>query len=274
MSVLSVNGPSASASVRCYARLALAGFHRAAAYWKASVAGLISNTTFALIRAEILLVAVAPSGSIAGYDEGRIVAYAWVSQGLYSVVLLWGDGELSKKVRTGDVAIDVSRPWNLQGALLAIDLGRAAFAVITRLAPPIAIGALFFSFRFPERTAAWALFAVSAVLAVVISFTLRFILELTTFWLMDVKGVTQLYSVVAGTLSGLTIPLAFFPHWAQEILWLTPFPAVLQFPVDIFIERGEAGEILLQQAIWAAGLTLLAQFLYGRAQRKLVIQGG
>ena len=64
-------------------------------------------------------------------------------------------------MRTGDIVIDLGRPWDLQTALLATDFGRAGYAVLMRLVPPMAFGALFFPFRWPERPVTWALFAVS-----------------------------------------------------------------------------------------------------------------
>ena len=47
-------------------------------------------------------------------------------------------------------SVDLGRPWDLQLAMLATDLGRAAHAVLIRLLPPVAIGALFFPFRWPR----------------------------------------------------------------------------------------------------------------------------
>ena len=84
----------------------------------------------------------------------------WLGQGLLAVVLLWGDTEFSDRVRSGDVVVDLGRPWDLQTALLATDLGRAGAAVGMRLLPPVALGALFFPFRWPERPLTWLLFAV------------------------------------------------------------------------------------------------------------------
>ena len=67
-------------------------------------------------------------------------------------------------MRTGDIVIDLGRPWDLQTALLATDFGRAGYAVLMRLVPPVAFGALFFPLRWPERPVTWVLFAVAMAL--------------------------------------------------------------------------------------------------------------
>jgi ABC-2 type transport system permease protein len=257
-----------------YPQLAAAGFRRFAVYRRAAVAGLTANVVFAAIRQAILLAAVAESTSIAGYDAVAVSSYVWLGQGLYSVILIWGDSELAGRIRGGGIVIDLSRPWDLQLALFAGDVGRAAFAVPIRLVPAVLVGAVLFPFRWPQAPVTWALFASSVMLALVVSFALRFILNLATFWTMEIRGIAILYGVASGVLSGLTIPLDFFPHWARVVLWCTPFPAMLQEPINVFVENGSPTLMLLHQSGYAAVAILVGRLLLNRALRKLVIQGG
>ncbi|MEJ3746451.1 ABC-2 family transporter protein [Actinomycetes bacterium KLBMP 9797] len=257
-----------------YLKLAGAGFRRFTAYRRAAVAGLVANVVFAVIRQAILLAAVSESAGIAGYDAVAVGSYVWLGQGLYSVVLLWGDSELAGRIRGGGIVIDLCRPWDLQLALFAGDLGRAAFAVPMRLLPPVIVGAALFPFRWPEELLTWPLLAVSVGLALVVSFGLRFLVNLATFWTMEIRGIAVLYGVVSGVLSGLTLPVDFFPGWARTALWCTPFPAMLQAPVTIFVENGSPDLLLLHQAGYAVALILLGRAVLSRARRKLVVQGG
>ena len=144
-----------------YPQLVRAGFRRYATYRQAALAGLTTNTVFGLLRASVLVAVLAQRGPVAGYDIATAVTYVWLGQGLLNVVNLWSDRELAGRVRTGDIVIDLGRPWDLQTALLATDFGRAGYAVLMRLLPPVAFGALFFPFRWPERPVTWALFAVA-----------------------------------------------------------------------------------------------------------------
>jgi ABC-2 type transport system permease protein len=177
-------------------------------------------------------------------------------------------------VRSGDVAIDLVRPWDLQAALLADDLGRAGFSLLARFLPPMLVGAAFFELRLPESVVGWVAFVVSVPLAAVVGFGLRFLLGLTAFWLLDWRGVSTLYAVVSGLLTGLVVPIAMFPAWAQVAIWCTPFPAMVQAPADLLVGRGEPWLLLAHQVAWLIGLLLLGRIVLRRAERVLVVQGG
>ncbi|MFB9904628.1 ABC transporter permease [Allokutzneria oryzae] len=258
----------------CYPHLAVAGFRRYSTYRSAALAALTTNSAFGLMRIAVLLGVLGSQSEVAGYDSGRIASYVWLGQGLLGVILLWGGHELTERVRSGDVAIDLSRPWNLQLALLAEDYGRAGFAMLIRFVPPMTIGALLFDLHWPQRASTWALFGLSVVLAVTMSFAMRFLLSLSAFWLLDARGVQAMYGILGGIVSGLTVPLAFFPDWAQAALWWTPFPSLLQNTIDVFVERGDPFLLLAHQTLWTVMILAVGQFALRAAERKLVVQGG
>lgn len=239
------------------------------------LAGMTTNVVFGLLRVAVLVAALrAANGEIADYDIAAANTYVWIGQGLLGFVLLWGNNELAERVRSGDVVVDLYRPWHLQGALLAEDIGRGGYAFLTRLAPPTVFGMLLFPFQFPAHASQWPLFLVSALIALVTSFAVRFLVEISSFWLIDNRGLYGFWNVTSGLLCGLTVPIAFFPEWAREALWMTPFPALLQAPIDVFLGHGNVVELLLYQLFWAAVMLALGHFALQRAVRKVVVQGG
>ncbi|WP_285745495.1 ABC-2 family transporter protein [Lentzea sp. NBRC 105346] len=259
--------------MRVHADLIIAGFRRYSTYRQAMLAGMTTNVVFGLLRAAVLTAAVrTASGTIAAYDIAATYTYVWLGQGLLGFVLLWGDTTLATRVRTGDVVVDLYRPWNLQTAMLAEDVGRAGYAVVTRLVPPIAFGALLFPFRWPEHPLTWPLFVVSALLALVTCYGVRFLINLATFWLLDNRGLVSFWNVTSGLLCGMVVPVAFYPGWAQVALWATPFPALLQAPINVFLERDYFS--LAHQAFWAVALLVAGHLVLRRAVRKVVVQGG
>lgn len=255
-----------------YARLALAGFRRYSTYRQAMFAGLATNVVFGLLRMAVLVAAVS-QGPIAGYDVAATATYVWLGQGIMAFVVLWGDKALAERVRSGDVVVDLYRPWHLQAALFAEDLGRAGFALLVRFVPPVLFGALLFPFHWP-RPAAFPLFAVSLLLALAVSFGMRFLLNTAAFWLLDSRGLLGLYTLATWLLCGLSVPLAFFPGWARTALAFTPFPSMLQSPVDVFLEHGAAWTTLAHQAGWAVLVLAAGHLALRRAVRKVVVQGG
>jgi ABC-2 type transport system permease protein len=84
--------------------------------------------------------------------------------------------------------------------------------------------------------------------------------------------------MVASTFfSGMMIPIAFFPGWLGTLAWSLPFAAMVQAPVEVFLEhaRGlELAGLLGLQAAWALVLLLAGRAVFAAGTRKLVIQGG
>ncbi|HST67892.1 MAG TPA: ABC-2 family transporter protein [Mycobacteriales bacterium] len=255
-----------------------AGFRRYATYRGATLAGAFTNTVFGVIKVSILFAAAdAAGGVVVGYDKAALSTYTWVSQGLIAVVWLFGWTTVSERVRSGDVAIDLGRPVHPVLAWLAEDLGRAGQACLVRFVGPLVIGGLLFGLRIPTRPETVPLFLVSALLGVVVSFGGRLLASLAAFWLVDVRGVLTLYVLSSNVLCGLLVPLHFLPGWARAVAYATPFPSVLQTPVDIAGERATgtaALGLVAVQAAWAVALLAVCVWVFGRGTRRLVVQGG
>lgn len=257
---------------------AAAGFRRYWAYPGANVAGAFTNTVFGVVKASITVAAIAAAGgAIAGYDAKQGAAYAWLAQGLVATVALFGWSEVGERIRTGDIAVDLVRPVDLQLSWLASDLGRAAFMLLPRSLPPVVVGVIFFDVGLSPHPALYALAPVSIVLAVAVSFACRFLVNLTAFWLLDVRGVLTLYMVGSNVLSGLIVPVHWFPGWMRVIAAASPFPSMLQAPVDLLSGRvagWSAVETVAVQVFWLVAMLGLGRVVLRRALRRLVVQGG
>jgi ABC-2 type transport system permease protein len=259
--------------------LARSGFRRYATYRQATVAGAVTNTVFGFLRCYVLLaVAAGAGGAAAGYDREQLATFVWVGQGMLAVVLLWGWTDLADRIRTGEVATDLLRPVDPVGLYLSTDLGRAGHALLTRFVVPVLVGAIAFDLYTPARPGTWPLFAVSLVLAVVICFGCRYLVNATAYWLLDIRGVAMAWAVGSSVLTGLYFPLRFLPDWLAALLYLaTPFPGIIQIPIDVLVERDpppvQAGLVAVQ-ACWAVAVLAACRAVQRRAERRMVIQGG
>lgn len=257
---------------------AAAGFRRYSAYRSANVAGAVTNTVFGVVKASITLAAIAAAGGvIAGYDAKQGASYAWLCQALVATVALFGWNELGERIRTGDIAVDLARPVDLQLSWLASDLGRAAFMLLPRGLPPLLIGVLFFDVGLSPHPALYALAPISIVLAVAVSFACRFLVNLVAFWLLDLRGVLTVYMVASNVLAGLIVPVHWFPGWMRVVADASPFPSMLQAPVDVLSGRDtgwQALEAVAVQLGWLLVVLALGRVVLRRALQRLVVQGG
>lgn len=260
-----------------YLKVARCGFDRFATYRAATVAGVFTNTIFGFLRAYVFIAVYAGRGPIGGLSLSDALTYIFVTQGLVMVVYLWGWWEIALSIRSGDVVTDLSRPLDYEAYWLAQDLGRATYHAIFRGIPPFLLAALVFHLRLPQHVATWPAFVLSLMLAVCVSFSLRFMINLSAFWLLDYRGVGGLAAAVWTFLSGFAVPIAFFPGWLALAARLLPFAAIVNTPVEIFLEKSHgralAGALGLQGA-WALVLLLAGRLLLVAARRKVVIQGG
>jgi ABC-2 type transport system permease protein len=189
-------------------------------------------------------------------------------------IAIWGWIELGTRIQTGDVVTDLQRPVDLQGAYLAEDLGRAGYQFLARGIPPFVIGALFFEMTFPGSAARWIAFFVSVVLAVVVSFGMRFIVNLMSFWVLDWRGFNNVSQFLVGIGSGFVLPLAFYPDWIERLLVLLPWASMIQGPINIFIDDGSIAGVLALQCFWVVALLGIGRLVLRRATLRVVVQGG
>ncbi|MCW3814259.1 ABC-2 family transporter protein [Micromonospora sp. DR5-3] len=242
------------------------------------MAGVVTNSVFGFLRYYIFLAAAGAAGQVAGYDRTQLATFVWAGQGLLAVVAIWGWTELADRIRTGEIAADLLRPVHPVTSYLATDLGRAGFASLSRLLPPVLIGLLFFDVYLPRRWATLPLFALSVLLAVVVCFGCRYLVNATAYWLQDVRGPLILWTLCSGVLAGLYFPLGFLPGWLEATLrYGTPFPSLLQIPLDVLVERDPApmqvGLVGVQLG-WAVALLALCRLVQRLAERRMVVQGG
>ncbi|KUH36786.1 MULTISPECIES: ABC transporter permease [Streptomyces] len=266
--------------MRLYLAVLSGGFRRHATYRMATAAGVFTNTVFGFVLAFTYTALWEERPRLGGYDLPEALAYVWLGQALLAACSLMGGGfedELIERIRTGDIAVDLHRPADLQAWWLAADLGRAAFQLLGRGAVPMAVGACAFDLALPEHPLTWPAFLVSVALGVVVSFAVWFLVALSVFWLMDGAGVVQVAWLSGLFFSGMLLPLTVFPGGLGEVARMLPWASMLQVPADVFLEK-RTGWGLLEayafQAGWALVLLGAGRLLQAVATRRVVVQGG
>src|SRR5262249_39675006 len=239
--------------VRAHWEVARRSFARLATYRAATVAAVFTNCVFGFVRAYILLAIVA-GRPINGYDTQLTIAYVWALQSLIGPG--WGGGwvDVADPVVSGDGAVDLARPIDFQGYWLAHDLGRAAYVGISRAVPTYLIGLAVFRLRLPDGPGRWLAFAISMVLAMLVSFALRVLVKLASFWAVGSRGAVTLGVALFGFLGGLVVPLNFLPDAMHRVLLFLPFASVIQIPIDVYLGRYQGVDLLgalALQAAWA-----------------------
>lgn len=111
----------------------------------------------------------------------------------------------------------------------------------------------------------------TCLLAGLLHFMLTTCLELVAFWQDVIWNLMVMLRFIVMLLGGGMIPLAFFPAWGQKLVALTPFPALIAFPVKTFL-----GQITLAEwfsnigtiGLWAAVFATIASIVWTRGVRQ------
>jgi ABC-2 type transport system permease protein len=262
--------------MRLYVEVARRTYRRIATYRSATLAGVFTNTVFGFLLAYVLLAVYEERTDVGGFDAIDAVTFTFVAQALLMALGMFSDTEIADRITTGDVVVDLQRPYDHQAWWAGVSYGKAAYYIVFRGVPPFLAGALAFHLRLPSPAHAVA-FLASAFLAVGVAFGWRYLLQLTAFWLLDVRGANQLGWLTAQFLAGFFIPLVFFPGWLEAIARALPFAAMLQVPVEVWLGKhtgsGLVG-VLALQAVWLVALALAGRWVMSVAMRRVVVQGG
>ena len=95
------------------------------------------------------------------------------------------------------------------------------------------------------------------MLALLVSFAVRFLVASTSFWLLDASGPNAVAFLLAAFFSGLTVPLVIFPGWSRDVVMALPWASYIQVPADIWLGKREGWDLLAGLgfgALWAAVL--------------------
>jgi ABC-2 type transport system permease protein len=263
--------------MRLFLEITKRSFQRQLTYRSAAVAGLVTNTFFGLLRAAVIIALYGSQNEVTGITIEAAITYTALTQGVIAYLSIFGWYDLMESVNTGEVGSDLLKPMDYFTFWLARDAGRAAVNFLTRGVTMIFIYALLFDIVYPSGLWQWAALAAALLLAWLLSFAWRFLVNLAAFWSPNARGVGRFSFGVVWVLSGFLMPLRFYPDWFITLANLTPFPSMVNTIVEIYLgilPGPKMAQALLIQALWTVGLIVLGQWALRAGLRRLVIQGG
>ena len=263
--------------MRLYWELVKLSVQRALTYRTANVAGMITNLFFGFLRVSVMMALYGARTEVQGITLQAAITFTGLSQVILSFLWLFGWWDLMKTVNSGDVATDLLRPFDVFRFWMAQEVGRSLVNVVLRGVPIMVAYALFFELATPATAEQWLAFALALAFAFVISFAWRFLVNLSAFWTPNAVGVGRFAFTLSMFLSGFFMPLRFFPDWFVTMCNLTPFPAMVNTPMEVYLGVLRGPELLAAlawQVVWCVILVGVCYAVLRAGVRRLVIQGG
>lgn len=262
-------------NILTYYTFAKLSFIRQNVYKTANWAGLFTNIFFMFFRGALFESIYTHSETIGGLTITNTLSYICISQAILMVVPQWGFLGVEEDIRSGQIAIYLSRPVNYFYSILFKKLGTSLFYLFYRTLPLMAIGAWagFLNLNFSLLNI--LSFIISLFLAAWIAITLNFLVEVSAFWLESSRGLKMLMMGFLNFMSGLVIPIAFFPDNFKKISSYLPFEHTLNSPTMILIGNNtNIFKTLMLQFCWVIMLTIVSSKIFTIGENKAAINGG
>ena len=249
--------------------------------YKVNTYGAILTRLVAMLIQVALWTALLSNGGTVQSTAGNVtlrdmVTYAVLSNALAFLFATNIVQIVGEDIRSGKIATDLMRPIKYKFYHMSSHVGTSAYNMVFQFLPMLLIGLIFFHVSFPGPLH-FGLFILATANAFLINFTMYYLISVLSFWLLKVWQFGFLFQAIMLTFSGQWIPLWFFPDTLQHVASFLPFQLIYYFPLGMFLHKFEAPQILLffaQQVLWIGILTVAESFVWGRAKRKLSIQGG
>jgi len=214
---------------------------------------------------------------IAGYDLGQMITYVavgWIMRSFYWNTI---DQEMAYEVLEGKIAMALIKPISVQGMWLARAMGESVFRLGMLTAPTAVAITLIFPVRGPASWTNAALFLVGVVGSFFLMGAINFMIGTTAIRLKSILALIRAKYWLIELLSGVLIPISFFPDRARAIMSWLPFQHIAFTPLELYLGKlgpQEAAVALATQWGWVVALVWLGHLWWRRSARKITIHGG
>jgi len=222
--------------------------------------------------------AVYRSGNaIAGYNLTQMITYVsvgWIIRSFYWNTI---DQEMAYEVIEGKISMDLIKPVSIEWMWISRAMGESAFRLGLLTLPTALVVAFVFPLQAPASPQNFALFLAAVLGSFFLMGALNFMIGTCAIPLKSILALIRAKYWLVEMLSGLLIPMAFFPERAQKVLAWLPFEHIAYTPLQIYLGKiggAQALETLAVQWFWIVVLLLAAQLWWSRSLRNITIHGG
>jgi ABC-2 type transport system permease protein len=213
-------------------------------------------------------------GAIQGFNFEQMVTYVavgWIIRTFYYNNI---DREMANDVQQGHIAAKLARPVNYQGMQISQAIGESVFRMIMFTIPTGAV--ILLIYRCSSHLLLLLCFS-SPLLFLCHHPSINFIIGTCAVYLQSILGLIRAKYFLIEILSGLVIPISFFPDPLVRLSQWLPFQHISYTPLMIYmgkISGKPLALVLLVESFWAVALVFAGHWFWIQATRKLTVQGG
>src|SRR5208283_2053367 len=156
--------------------------------------------------------------SIAGYNLAQMITYVsvgWIIRSFYWNTI---DQEMAYEVIEGKIAMDFIKPVSIQWMWISRAMGESAFRLVLLTLPTAVILALVFPIQGPASRENFLLFMAAVAGSFFLMAAINFMIGTCAIPLKSILALIRAKYWLVELLSGLLVPVAFFPEKAQKLM--------------------------------------------------------
>lgn len=262
-----------------YLALTRAGIIEALQFRLATVVMVIGNLLYLIVVYFLWksIYASAETDVVNGMTFTDTLIYLVLATALFNFMEMYTVWDMGRNIQSGKIVLDLLKPmeyrrylfWSYSGSFVTQFFFTflptfIVVSIVTRGAVPLGINLLYF--------------AVSVVLAVMINYSIDFIVGTICLYTESIWGINIMKQVIVLLLSGATVPIAFFPEPLKTIVYYLPFQSIYNAPLTLLLDGSPKPETVFTtlgtQLLWCVGMTLLGKLFWKISLRQITVNGG
>ncbi len=218
-------------------------------------------------------------GTVGTYSFAEMVSYYLMVTVVDALTAVnEDDWQIAADIKDGNISQFLLKPIDYLWYRLCLFLsGRVTYIAVAAVPLAIFILCLHRYFVLPPDWVSLVFFLVSVVLTALLQFFMSYTMAMLAFWVLEVSTFIFILFAFEYAASGHLFPLDILPHWLERLLYFTPFPYQLYFPVSVYLGKSRGIELaqgLVIQLAWVIATYALARFAWNRGIKKYEAVGG
>lgn len=215
--------------------------------------------------------------SLHGMTFNDTFVYVTLAGSIIILFRTWTDWQISNQILRGEIIMDLIKPLDYELFMLAGSLGLVLFNALIITIPSFVMILIVFQAHIPFGLNL-VFFPVSLVFAYLLSFSIDYMVGLTSFYTESIWGISITKEIIVAALSGAIVPLQFFPDSIRSVLQLLPFQAIYNTPLQIITSStltvSDYVRMIGIQVFWVVVLVLISRVFFRQAVKVLTVNGG
>ncbi len=255
--------------IRFYIIVAITYF-RVSYYYKLHFAGMILQN---VLTFTVLFLFFKWSGGIKGMTSKDLITYYLLLTAFFNHLIPTVDISFFNSLRRGKLDSIMTLPVSLNGYFVSMHFELLLFKLLIHAVIFILI-ALFVDIRFPSIKGG-LMFLVATSISFIFYFIYRVFFTQFAYFVERADALSFWSYYLFMFLSGGLLPLQLFPDTFRKILYFTPFPYLIDYPLGIWLDRYSLNMHYLMIAIfYILIMTALVRIISIKGIKRYAAYGG